>query len=425
MRQKVISVLKMLGILVLSGIIGMLLLIAVYCLPANRIKSHIASGAYIYLQETAMFEYADGYVSTLLDNYTDALILSNVVYPSDHPVQDAVNVPRYRYEGSADSLELISYLNDTDGTHYVAVDTYPRYWHGYQVILRPFYVFFDFSDMEIFNQAMQLLLLFAVLLLMQKRGLVRYIPAFAMMILFWNPASMGLSLQYSPCYYISLAACAIILGKRNIPDIRRLFLMAGILTAYFDFLTYPAATLGVPLVMWLIVHRNDNGISIGQVIRNCIWWVIGYVGMWSEKWLIGTFLTGNNLFADAAGKIAERSSSQAEGKSISRSGTVAYLLRYSLAKWPYILLIGGTILGLLAVGIILRRRGQKHLPSCQISHITLLLLVGCIPFAWILMAANHCYIHPRLTYRVLGVMIFAWLSALTLLALPEKENRKQ
>lgn len=201
--------------------------------------------------------------------------------------------------------------------------------------------------------------------------------------------------------------------------------MAGILTAYFDFLTYPAATLGVPLVMWLIVHRNDNGISIGQVIRNGIWWVIGYVGMWSEKWLLGTLLTGNNLFADAAGKIAERSSSQAEGKSISRPGTVAYLLRYSLAKWPYILLIGGTILGLLAVGIILRRRGQKHLPSCQISHITFLLLVGCIPFAWILMAANHCYIHPRLTYRVLGIMIFAWLSALTLLVLPEKESRKE
>ena len=117
-----------------------------------------------------MFEYADGYVTTLLDNFTDALILSNVAYPSDHPVQDAVNVPRFQYQDSADSLELISYLNDTDGTHYVAVDTYPRYWHGYQVILRPFYVFFDFSDMEIFNQAMQLLLLFTVLLLMQKRG---------------------------------------------------------------------------------------------------------------------------------------------------------------------------------------------------------------------------------------------------------------
>lgn len=424
-RKQIIS---MLLTLIISGIIGMLLLIAVYCLPTERIKSHLASGAYIYLQETAYFQYADGYVSTLLDNYTDALMLNKTAYPSHNPVQDAVNAPSYWYEGSRDNLELISYLNDQDGTHYSGITTYARYWHGYQVILRPFFEFFDFSDMEIFNQILQLCLLFVVILLMERRGLSRFLPAFLAMILFWNPASMGVSLQYSPCYYISLGACAFILQKRKtIHNIRGLFLLAGILTVYFDFLTYPAATLGVPLVMWMIVHRNDEELSFGSLFRNVFWWCAGYVGMWAEKWLLGTLLTSSNLFTEAADKIAERSSTQAGDINITRLGTLAYLIRYSMAKWPYLILFGLVFAGILLYRKYVRKHSDMKATTSFAENvdwrrIALFMLAGFIPFAWILMAANHCYIHPRLTYRVLGITIFAWLLALT--AMPSFRRTK-
>lgn len=168
------------------------------------------------LQENAEFQYAEGYVEAILDNFTDSLILSKVVYPSEEPVKDAVLVPSYSFPGQdADGMQLWGTLNDNP-IEDAETDTYSRYWHGYLAVLKPFFTIFTFADFRILNQVVELLLMFAVLLLMQKQGLGRYLSAFVFVLILWNPGTMGVSLQYAPCYYITLIASLILLSKEQV-----------------------------------------------------------------------------------------------------------------------------------------------------------------------------------------------------------------
>ena len=122
--------------------------------------------------------------------------------------------------------------------------------------LKPFFCFFSFADFRIFNQAVELILILVVVVLMQKKNLGSMIPGYIAMIVLWNPGTMGVSLQYAPCFYVSIGASLIILQRDGLTkDFRQdlfLFLFCGILTAYLDFLTYPIATLGLPLSFWIL-----------------------------------------------------------------------------------------------------------------------------------------------------------------------------
>ena len=143
-------------ILLGAGLIGSLLLFAVYCIPTEKIIQNVSSGSETFLIEGATFDYAPGYKSSILDNVTDAIMLSETVFsPCQNPFHDAMAVPRYVYENRATpELSLMAFLyNDTETERHIA--TYPRYWHGYLIFLKPFFYFFDYSDSRIFHLGMQ------------------------------------------------------------------------------------------------------------------------------------------------------------------------------------------------------------------------------------------------------------------------------
>lgn len=412
--------------LILSVLCGMTLLVLVNYLPSERIKNNVRSGAQIILQENAEFQYADGYVEAILDNYTDALILSKVVYPSDHPLKDAVMVPSYSFPGQdVEGMQLFGTLNDNPLDD-VQVDTYARYWHGYLAVLKPFFTFFSYADFRILNQAAELILMLMIAVLMQKRHLGFLIPAYVGMLILWNPGTMGVSLQYAPCCYISLGAAAFILWtSRYYAEFQKilfLFFFCGILTAYLDFLTYPIATLGIPLIFWILtetsqsrIREKSESLKIGLL---CIVWVGGYLGMWAGKWILGTLLSGENILSDAALNVANRTSTQDGGQSLTRSGVVMYLIRYTFGKKPYLLLmivlIGAIMMWLHMKKKLLKDKNNKAegiMVPARKNKCIWLVLVGGLPFLWYFVTANHSFIHPRLVYRAMGVTVLAWISA--------------
>lgn len=440
------SVIKLMIILLASGIVGLLLLVLANLLPSDRIKSHIADGVFVILQESAEFEYAEGYVSAILDDYTDTVILSKTAWPSEHPLADAVNAPSYSWPGqSAEDMEIFGYING-NSLEEAQIDTYPRYWHGYQVVLRPLFTLFGYADLRILNQMAQMSLLITVLYSMFRCGLSRYLVPFAAMILMWNPATTGVSLQYSPCYYISMITSLIILvatyrygkGKTVQPDSSShterqrfleclLFMMSGIVTSYLDFLTYPLATLGVPLVFLFLTGGMDDAdcndlenrviSSVITVVRLSLCWSVGYIGMWAEKWIYGSLVTGTNIMADALGAVATRTASDNGTIEISRVGTILYLIKRAFASWGAVVLIVVAV----AIATIMSWRSNRNHDVNEIettqeaaysnARIFALILIGLMPFVWYFLTANHSYIHPRLVYRSMGITIFAWLSA--------------
>lgn len=74
------------------------------------------------------------------------------------------------------------------------------------------------------------------------------------------------------------------------------FLIIGMLTSFFDFLTYPLFTLGMPLILISVLGTFSSVQKLCDIVKNSIFWGIGYGGMWCGKWMVGSILTGDNLF---------------------------------------------------------------------------------------------------------------------------------
>lgn len=250
------------------------------------------------------------------------------------------------------------------------------------------------------NQAIQLVIIFGLFILMFKNHLEEYCVAFMPMLIIWNLATIGVSLQYAACFYVSMIGSLIVL-KWNVKNEWMLFLLLGIMTSYFDFLTYPIVTLGIPLVFLIIKNADRISNPIIGIISNGLFWSIGYIGMWASKWIIGTAISSENVIYDAMLNIESRTSTSVDGEEITRIGTVFRLIQATFFKWPYLLMLLGVVIYLFV----------KYHKTFKINQTAIsLAVVSLIPIAWFVLTANHSYIHPRLVYRDWGITIFSLLS---------------
>lgn len=406
-----------LSLLLLSACLGSLLLIVAYSLPVAPMRENVARGTQVYNLEGNFPELAAGYRSTKLDNDTDATILANAVYPVSNILKDAFNVPMIRYESRKDRLSsLLDYVNHVEGNTYVV--SYPRYWHGYLIIFKPLLLLFDFSDIRVLNMAIQFLLVALCIYQMAKTIHCKYLPAFLSLILVWNPVTLSLSFQNSTCFYITIIIILYLLFtekrlKTLKPKLPYLFLLAGILTVYFDFLTYPLVSLGVPLVI-LFNETNENLKQNLKTLISCsFFWGVGYIVMWIEKWIISSIILHKNIFADGLSQFELRSSNEIEGIAFSKWDCIMSQISV-LLKWPYLLLFIGILFFILIINkktlyISVKTKSDIFIMTKKLIPYLLL----CIyPFIWYCIASNHSYANPKFTYRLLGITIFAGFSGL-------------
>lgn len=406
-----------LSLLLISASLGSLLLIAAYSLPVLPMRENVARGTQVYNLEGNFPELAFGYRTTKLDNDTDATMLANAVYPVSDIIKDAFSVPMISYKSRNDRLtSLLDYVNHVEGSTFVT--TYPRYWHGYLILLKPLLLLFDFSDIRVLNMTVQLLLIVLCIYLLVKTKQSQYVPAFFSLIVIWNPVTISLSFQNSTCFYITILAILFLLSnyqRRKIAEqnLPYLFLLIGILTVYFDFLTYPLVSLGVPLVIWLNVTKNNLTKNFKSLIICSVFWGIGYIGMWFEKWIIASIILNKNIIADGLSQFLHQSSNELEGIAFSNWECIELQISV-LLKWPYLLLFIGT-LGFILVrnrkNILLLLKMQNKL-SFIFSNIVPYLLLCLYPFIWFCIASSHCYNNPKFTYRILGITVFAGISGI-------------
>ena len=280
---------------------GTLMLTAVYALPVGRMKSHIADSDELFNYEGIYPQIISGYKSSQLDNYTDGLMYATAIHPgSGNPLKDAMRNARYEYEDTNMVQSLNDYANDVSAKEDQRYEiSYPRYWHGYLVILKPLLLLFNVSEIRMINLVLQGGLLLLVLFLIRKRMGERWQIPVLLMAAVLNPIVLPLSLQFSWVYYIALAGSIVVLWmkKRNPSRYLFLFLSAGMLTSYLDLLTYPLITLGLPLVLALLLENRMDWVgrlklTFGAIIS----WGAGYVAMWAGKWICAWLLGGINLF---------------------------------------------------------------------------------------------------------------------------------
>lgn len=392
---------------------GSLLLVAVFSIPTRLMQDNLANSAQL-LAEEGKYPVLSTLCTSQLDNFTDSIMLMNAVYTGSEsiPVQ-AMTVSQHAV-GYLEPFDAMTahYVDgqDFDGSH-----PYYQYWHGYLVFLKPLLVLTSYQGIRILNAIFQFLFLGILLVLMYRKGMRNFILPYLAALLMIMPAAQVLSLQFSSCYYImTLGSICLLLLKDQMDQWEALiFLYIGIATAFFDFLTYPIATLGIPALFYCLIRgRMTIPQALQRGIKVCFSWGFGYGVMWAGKWAVGSLITGVNIFESALSKVAERSSMNAGPEYGIFDSLYSNLLAF--LRTPI------TILAfVLAFFLLIRFLCQLRCSRPKISDISAtifpFLILAFLPIIWYAVTANHSTIHYWFTHKALVVSAFAGLSCLTAL----------
>ena len=121
------------------------LVIAVHLIPREAIEPQFKTSVKIFTAEGVYPDKMSLDGSVLVDNFTDCYML-NVAYCADasHPVDAAMR--NYRYRDDANMVVTMNHL--ADGNMTLEPTEYGKYWHGYQVFLRPLLALMDYGKPE-------------------------------------------------------------------------------------------------------------------------------------------------------------------------------------------------------------------------------------------------------------------------------------
>ena len=128
--------------------------------------------------------------------------------------------------------------------------------------------------------------------------------------------------------------------------------------------------------------------------------------MWMMKWVVGSILIKQNLFADAIYEAKVRAGISMGTENNSRLDAVTSIIQKSLFHWPYIIML----VSVLVVIILIYRKSKPNFR--QINSVIVFLVIAIMPLVWYFVMSDHSYVHPRLVYRSLGISIYAGFTAI-------------
>lgn len=393
---------------------GALLLSAVCLLPSAPMDHHLTQSAPVFAAE-GIYPSLYPWCTSQLDSTTDALILLISACDSgESPILQAMS-------GTRNTLSAVEAASDELAVHYGegvpfdGTEPYYQYWHGYQLLIRPLLCLMNYQSIRLLNGLVQTGLLLLVCLALYKAGLGRCILPYAAAVAMLMPAALAKSLQFSSCYYLFTLGTLAVLWKRHQLDRKdgTVFLFIGIATAYFDFLTYPIVTLGIPAVVYFCLRKESTiRDTFCRGVKICFSWGFGYLGMWAGKWLLGSLILRQNILTLAADKVTERAALDSAGTSLIHQIRTALSSNLrSFLRTPATLLAAALALVLL---VLLVRAIVKNPPASASLAAVLFpfVILMLIPFVWYGVTSQHAVVHHWFTNKNLAVTVFALLAAL-------------
>lgn len=388
----------------LAAIIGTILLVCVYMLPIDIIEENVEKSAYIIQQEGTYPRVIRGFTSQL-DNWTDSIMLLIAADDSiQMPLFAAMLNSRGYIQGKNNAEALVS--NYLDGVEYDGEIQYPRYWHGYLFFLKSLLCFTNYKIIRIINGILQLFLVMVISYLLYKKGqklaMVAYLICYCMLM----PLALAMCMQFSACFYVFSFGCIRILSLTHENILRKgyiVFLYCGIMTAFFDLLTYPIATFGVTMTVYLLLTNTDSMKNrIVSIFSNGFYWGLGYACMWGAKWILASAITGNNYIADGMYEVLRRTSSYVEEVSYSRIYSEFQNYKAFL-KTPF------SLFAIAFVGYMLYRNSKRgrHSVSTLLKGMAPFIIVAVVPILWYALAVNHSVIHFWFTNKACVVSVMA------------------
>jgi hypothetical protein len=357
-----------------------------------------------------------------LDNYTDALMIDTAIAdPGDGPFVAAIAA---RNGGSSAQGGPIEALAASAAGRRIPGGGYAYYWHGYQVVLRPALVFFEYEDIRYLNVMLLGALLLGGTLYVRHCAGTLIASTFAISLLAVGIYVVPLSLQFSGVVYLTIAAVIAVVALQARGTLRaweiELFLVVGMVTAFVDLRTAPLLTLGLPLAVLLAVRARiaepDAGTvrSLWTCMRLSAVWGAGYGGAWAAKWLIAAPVLGVGVARRALDQILFRTGTGPGGNRIAMALRQPLFDLIPLVRYETLSAAGGGIKVALfgvvtaimvAVGVWLLAVARRS--RADVVRASSVLLVVPLPYLWFLVANNHTAIHHFFAYRIQAAVVFA------------------
>jgi hypothetical protein len=336
------------------------------------------------------------------DGFTHALIM-NVIISSDskRPVKSAMeNIYSNHYPDDTIGWYAFKHLDyKIKNMDLPSNSVYGRYWFGSASVCRVLLLFMTYQQIKwlLYAVSTLLLLIFAVKIV-HKAGWIKSIPLF-LSLLFGNFFVTQFSIQFFPVMAISLIGGIILCDHKQKPvsKLAMHLFITGIFTAYFDLLTTPLLTLGLPLTVYLIL-QSEKDKSIKKILISifllCLSWFIGFAGAWAIKWgLVAVFADYNTLNAMSAIKW-RITDPRNRWDAITRNVNPLPLV------WLNTVLSGYLLLALCSFN------------KKRIKWAIAFLIVGLFPYIWYLILSGHSIPHYWFTYRLQIMSMACVMSAL-------------
>jgi hypothetical protein len=316
-----------------------------------------------------------------------------------------------RSDGFTERVMIVSAITDPNMStieNTMSVSGYPRFWHGYLVVLKPLLILFDLPVLRTLC-CVSFLLLFALAVYQIANQISLSLAlCFCFAFSLFNVPIIMISLQFSITFLLTLLACNVLLfylPKKLSPYwVPCFFLVCGGATIFFEFLTSPLITLGLPLTLYLAYQVNEKQISaleqVKQIIMLGLLWLLGYSFIWFMKWVIASLVLDSNVIEDAVNQMRLRTVTDV-GDPLKESPVELIGKLFSLVPFPA--LVPLAVISLLVALFIKIARKEN---TAIVSSLPMLLVVF-IPFVWFTVLHGHTARHFWFVYRELLVSYFA------------------
>ena len=408
-----------------SALLGTLSLLLVFYLPTETVKRHVLESVDVMMTDPDQFpkNSFSNYVWANRESYTDTIMVQNTFesIPEKNAFEHAMRAYHSDLEKEFWTPEatIKAFSKGADQSN-MYLHEYPRYWHGYLLYLKPLLMLFNWEQLTTVGVFVQIFLMITVIALSVWKKQLGVAVSMVVGFLFMKPVLIFVSLAMTVCWVITLAALIFMLLKNGWLQKEKLypefFLMVGVLTSFFDFLSYPIVTLAFPLCAFFLINNVDkNGTDIvdswdelrqklQRPVGYSVCWGIGYAGMWALKWIIADVTLRTGTVKDAIWSIIGRTETIG-GRSRFNGGFYVIglnLQEYDRSIYP-VMAVAVILTSLVLIVIACRKSSVKKVLMDLVPYV----IVFCIPFAWIIVVQHHSALHARFTFRIIAAAVLA------------------
>lgn len=360
----------------------------VYCIPVSWIQGNVEKSLAVMETEGERPMYAFYRHSAIVDNHTDMLM----------------------YESLIQNREQYNAVQAS-----VSINQYPRYWHGYQVLLRPLTVVFQVQELRYLGMLLFYLLFAWSAWLVAKKTRPVNGMLYVMTIASSYLVAVTTCFQYLTTFYVLFVSLIVLLSREDRGKKTNLilfFFVVGMVENFFDFLTYPIVTLGIPLILLLWMRAQEEEADFMDnfwfMFKGSLSWGLGYALSWIGKWIITTVVLGVRYFWRTMSVVQYRLEGN-EDEPLDRIGTI----RKNLKAWLNVqddgVISWSKVALLLLILALILVIWKKVKDMRTVSACVPMLFVAAYPYVWYLVMSNHSQIHYWYTYRAQLVALFGVL----------------